>query len=176
MNGETAARLIAAEGALADIEGLAKVQALACQRAHRADHARNWLEVLAIIERAGTDHTPSPATDDLRARVEKYADEVEGSGRRYGYAVAAELRALLADPAPQAAASDSVRDQVLDVITLLGARLDQMRADSPPSTDDWSRGFDDGWNGARLQINPSILNPRIAEHIRGAIRTDPAGS
>jgi hypothetical protein len=41
-----------AEAALTHIEELAKVQAVACQRAHRADHARNWLDVLAIIERA----------------------------------------------------------------------------------------------------------------------------
>ena len=41
-----------AEAALARIEELAKVQATSCRAMHRADHERNWLDVLAIIERA----------------------------------------------------------------------------------------------------------------------------
>lgn len=38
--------------ALAEVRELAVVQARSCQAQHRADHARNWLDVLAIIDRA----------------------------------------------------------------------------------------------------------------------------
>lgn len=57
-----------------------------------------------------SDHNPSPATDGLREAIEAFTEQVEGSGRRYGYAVAHDLRALLAahpaplaDPPPEAA-------------------------------------------------------------------------
>jgi len=35
---------------VARVETLAKVQAISCQAQHRADHARNWLDVLAILD------------------------------------------------------------------------------------------------------------------------------
>lgn len=38
--------------ALEDIGTLAEVQAIACRAQYRADHERNWLDVLAIIERS----------------------------------------------------------------------------------------------------------------------------
>lgn len=51
-------RAEAAERALATlreavdrVRGLAEAQATSCQAQHRADHARNWLDVLALIER-----------------------------------------------------------------------------------------------------------------------------
>ena len=59
---ETRDRAEAAEATLAkvreaveQVEALAKVQAMSCQAQHRADHARNWLDVLAILERAVLD-------------------------------------------------------------------------------------------------------------------------
>lgn len=50
-----------AEAALARVEALAKIQATSLRAAHRADMARNWLDVLAIIERAAL---AQPATDE----------------------------------------------------------------------------------------------------------------
>ena len=51
--------------ALAQIESLAEMQAIACQAAHRVDHARNWLDVLIIIERArGVVPSEDPAQDE----------------------------------------------------------------------------------------------------------------
>ena len=46
------ARLAEVEAGLGRIQALAEIQAISCQAQHRADHARNWLDVLAIIERA----------------------------------------------------------------------------------------------------------------------------
>ena len=50
--------LVEARAVIEQIESLAKIQAISCQAAHRADHARNWLDVLAIIERSAL----APAT------------------------------------------------------------------------------------------------------------------
>ena len=55
---------------------------------------------------------------------------------------------------------------VEEVIELLGMRLDQMATHRPRATTDWERAFDEGWQSARLQINNSILNPRIIENLR----------
>lgn len=70
--------------------------------------------------------------------------------------------------AAQAAALEpSIAEQQRDVIELLGHRLDQLQSFNPPHGGDrWAQGYDDGWSSARLQINDSILIPRVAEHIR----------
>ena len=47
--------------ALARVEALAKIQATSLQAAHRADMERNWLDVLAIIERTAL---AQPSTDE----------------------------------------------------------------------------------------------------------------
>ena len=47
--------------ALGQVEALAKLQATSLQAAHRADMERNWLDVLAIIERTAL---AQPATDE----------------------------------------------------------------------------------------------------------------
>lgn len=39
-------------GVVAKVRELARVQAIACQAQHRADHARNWLDVLALLDQA----------------------------------------------------------------------------------------------------------------------------
>ena len=75
----------------------------------------------------------------------------------------------LVDHLIQHAIEPIVAEQQRDTVTLLGARLDQMRASFPPPTDEMGRGFDAGWNSARLQIGPNILNPRVAAHIRAAL-------
>lgn len=63
-----------------------------------------------------------------------------------------------------------VRAAKVDVIEMLGKRLDSMASGHSPQTgvkDRWVDGFDDGWNSARSQINETILNPKVDAHIRG---------
>ena len=50
-NGQAvAAELMALRERVEAVVNLAKVQAIACHAAHRADHARNWLDVLALLD------------------------------------------------------------------------------------------------------------------------------
>lgn len=53
-----------------------------------------------------------------------------------------------------------------DVIAMLAARLDQMAGKPAVPTDEWGGAFDAGWSSARLQINESILRPKVDAHVR----------
>jgi hypothetical protein len=62
---------------------------------------------------------------------------------------------------------DAIRAAKEDVVEMLAKRLDLISGDFPPALDNSGfRALDSGWASARQQINTSILNPRVDEHIR----------
>lgn len=59
LNGQAvAAELADLRERVARVVELAKLQAIACQAAHRADHARNWLDVLALLDGSARPNLP----------------------------------------------------------------------------------------------------------------------
>lgn len=78
-----ARRLEAAQTALADVASLAQVQAISCRAQHRADHERNWLDVLAIIERADLAATTTPEETQPQGTERVQWGYEDANGGRY---------------------------------------------------------------------------------------------